>query len=190
MTNVVRGSVANSRLYLGLLATFAGVALALAIAGIYGVMAYGVSQRTREFGIRMALGSETARVQRLVVWQGTQLALLGVVLGLPAAYLATKLLSGVLYGVAPGDPLTLVAVAGILATVSVVASYLPSRRVTSVDPILRCGPSSVRGHLTSRAGCAPQDDSRRLELWGDNRKRHSVSLRRVGTTVCLVGEYR
>ena len=136
MENVVRGSVANSRLYLGLLATFAGVALSLAIAGIYGVMAYGVSQRTREFGIRMALGSDTHRVQRLVVWQGAKLALLGVVVGLPSAYLATKLLAGVLYGVAPGDPTTLFAVAGILATVSVVASYLPSRRVTSVDPII------------------------------------------------------
>jgi putative ABC transport system permease protein len=136
MTDVVRGSVSNSKLYLGLLATFAGVALALAIAGIYGVMAYGVTQRTREFGIRLALGSETARVQRLVVWQGTRLALLGVAIGLPAAYLATKLLSSVLYQVTPGDPLTLFGVAALLATVSVAASYLPSRRVTRVDPII------------------------------------------------------
>jgi len=136
MTEVVQGSVADRKLYLGLLGTFAGVALALAIAGIYGVMSYGVTQRTREFGIRLALGSETTRVQRLVVWQGTKLALYGVAIGLPAAYVATKLLKSVLYGVAPGDVPTLLAVAAVLAGVSVVASYLPSRRVTSVDPII------------------------------------------------------
>ena len=136
MTDVVQGSVADRKLYLGLLATFAGVALALAIAGIYGVMSYGVTQRTREFGIRLALGSESTRVQRLVVWEGTKLALLGIAIGLPSAYLATKLLASVLYGVAPGDLPTLVAVAAILGVVSVVASYLPSRRVTAVDPII------------------------------------------------------
>jgi predicted permease len=136
MSEVVQGSVADRKLYLGLLGTFAGVALALAIAGIYGVMSYGVTQRTREFGIRLALGSETTRVQRLVVWEGTKLALFGVAIGLPSAYLATKLLKSVLYGVAPGDAPTLLGVAVILGAVSVVASYLPSRRVTAVDPII------------------------------------------------------
>ena len=136
MTDVVQGSVADRKLYLGLLGTFAAVALALAIAGIYGVMSYGVTQRTREIGIRLALGSQTTRVQGLVVWQGTKLALLGLAIGLPAAFLATKLLRSVLYGVAPGDLPTLVVVAAMLAVVSVIASYLPSRRVTSVDPII------------------------------------------------------
>ena len=136
MSEVVQGSVADRKLYLGLLGTFAGVALALAMAGIYGVMSYGVTQRTREFGIRLALGSETARVQRLVVWEGTKLALLGVAIGLPSAYVATKLLRSVLYGVAPGDLPTLLGVALVLGVVSVVASYLPSRRVTAVDPII------------------------------------------------------
>jgi predicted permease len=136
MTDVVQGSVADRKLYLGLLATFAGVALALAIAGIYGVMSYGVTQRTREFGIRLALGSESTRVQRLVVWEGTKLALLGIAIGLPSANHATKLLASVLYGVAPGDLPTLVSVAALLGVVSVVASYLPSRRVTAVDPII------------------------------------------------------
>jgi putative ABC transport system permease protein len=136
MTGVVQGSVADRKLYLGLLGTFAAVASALAIAGIYGVMSYGVTQRTREFGIRLALGSQTSRVQGLVVWQGTKLALLGVAIGLPAAFLATKLLRSVLYGVAPGDLPTLIVVAAMLAVVSVIASYLPSRRVTSVDPII------------------------------------------------------
>jgi predicted permease len=136
MSEVIQGSVADRKLYLGLLGTFAGVALALAVAGIYGVMSYGVTQRTREFGIRLALGSETRRVQRLVVWEGTKLALYGVAIGLPAAYVATKLLKSVLYGIAPGDVPTLLGVAALLGAVSVVASYLPSRRVTSVDPII------------------------------------------------------
>lgn len=136
MAAVVSGSVANQRLYLGLLGTFAGIALALAIAGIYGVMSYGVSQRTREFGIRLALGSDTGRVQRLVVWEGTRLALLGLAIGLPSAFLLAKLLDSVLYGVAPNDPLTFAGVAMVLAAVSVVASYLPARRVMRVDPIV------------------------------------------------------
>jgi predicted permease len=136
MDAVVSGSVANQRLYLGLLGTFAGIALALAIAGIYGVMSYGVSQRTREFGIRLALGSDTKRVQRLVVWEGTRLALTGLAIGLPSAFLLAKLLDSVLYGVAPDDPPTFGGVALLLAAVSVVASYLPARRVTRVDPIV------------------------------------------------------
>ena len=136
MDDVVRGSVANQRLYLGLLGTFAAIALALAVAGIYGVMSYGVSQRTREFGIRLALGSNTSRVQRLVVWEGVRLALMGLAIGLPSAFLLSRLLGSVLYGVEPNDPLTFAAVAVLLAGVSVVASYLPARRVTLVDPIV------------------------------------------------------
>jgi ABC-type antimicrobial peptide transport system permease subunit len=136
MDDVVSGSIANQKLYLGLLGTFAAIALALAIAGIYGVMSYGVSQRTREFGIRLALGSDTHRVQRLVVWEGTRLALTGLAIGIPVAFLLSKLLATVLYGVAPNDPLTFGAVAVLLAIVSVVASYLPARRVTRVDPIV------------------------------------------------------
>jgi putative ABC transport system permease protein len=136
MSAVVEGSVASSRLYLGLLATFAGIALTLAVAGIYGVMSYGVTQRTREFGIRLALGSDAARAQRLVVWEGTRLALGGLAIGLPAAFILTRMLSSVLYGVAPGDPATLLGVAAILATVSVAASYWPSRRIASVDPVV------------------------------------------------------
>ena len=136
MNDVVRGSVATQRLYLGLLGTFAAIALALAVAGIYGVVSYGVSQRTREFGIRLALGSNTTRVQRLVVWQGVRLALIGLAMGLPSAFLLSRLLGSVLYGVAPNDPLTFGAVAVLLGAVSVVASYLPARRVTLVDPII------------------------------------------------------
>jgi predicted permease len=136
MDEVVRGSVGDRRLYLGLLGAFAGVALALAVAGIYGVISYSVAQRTREFGIRIALGSEVGRVQWLVVWHGARLALLGLAVGVPAAFVLTRLLGTLLYGVSPGDPLTFTAVAALLGAVSLVASYLPARRVARVNPIV------------------------------------------------------
>jgi ABC-type antimicrobial peptide transport system permease subunit len=128
--------VGDRRLYLGLIGTFAALALLLAVAGIYGVIAYSVAQRTREFGIRLALGSGVGSVQQLVVWHGARLALGGLALGVPAAIALTRLLEGLLYGVAPWDPLTLGAVALLLTGVSVVASYLPARRVARVDPII------------------------------------------------------
>jgi predicted permease len=136
MEDVIARSIADRRLYLGLLGAFASIALLLAIAGIYGVMSYSVAQRTREFGIRLALGSEASGVRRLVVWQGTRLALLGLVVGLPSAYLLTRLLRSLLYDVQPGDPATLLGVSLLLAAVSVVASYVPARRATRVDPII------------------------------------------------------
>jgi ABC-type antimicrobial peptide transport system permease subunit len=136
MDAVVAGSLGDRRLYLGLLGTFAGVALVLAVAGIYGVISYSVAQRTREFGIRLALGSEVTRVQRLVVWNGARLALLGLAIGLPAAFGLTRLIAGLLYGVAPWDPVTFVGVAVVLGAVSLVASYVPARRVSRVDPII------------------------------------------------------
>jgi ABC-type lipoprotein release transport system permease subunit len=106
------------------------------VAGIYGVISYSVTQRTREFGIRLALGSGVGRVQRLVVWHGARLALLGLAIGVPAAAAATRLLAGLLYGVRPWDPATFAGVAALLAAVSVVSSWLPSRRVARVDPIV------------------------------------------------------
>jgi len=136
MEDVISRSIADRRLYLGLLGAFAGIALLLAIAGIYGVMSYSVTQRTREFGIRLALGSEASRVRRLVVWQGTRLALVGLVVGLPSAFLLTRLLRSLLYTVQPGDPATLLGVSLLLAIVSVLASYVPARRATRVDPII------------------------------------------------------
>jgi predicted permease len=136
MSQVVSGSVGDRRLYLGLIGTFAGLALLLAVAGIYGVIAYSVAQRTREFGIRLALGSGAGSVQQLVVWHGARLALGGLVIGIPAAVALTRLLAGLLYGVAPWDPLTFGAVALLLGAVSVVASYLPARRAARVDPIV------------------------------------------------------
>ncbi len=136
MADVVDQSIADRELYFGLLWAFAAVALILAMAGIYGVIAYTVTQRTREFGIRLALGSDLAQVQRMVVWEGGRLALVGLAIGVPAAYLLSGVLSAVLYGVTAADPLTFATVAGLLALVSLLASYLPARRVMRVDPIL------------------------------------------------------
>jgi len=134
MRDVVTESVSDRKLYLDLLAGFAGLALALAIAGIYGVMSYSVTQRTREFGIRLALGADSGRVQRLVVKQGALLAGAGLLLGVPIGLLLTRSLAAVLYGVKPGDPLTFTTVALLLALVALLASYLPARRVLRVDP--------------------------------------------------------
>lgn len=134
MRSVVTESVSDRKLYLDLLAGFASLALALAVAGIYGVMSYSVTQRTREFGIRLALGADNGRVQRLVVTQGALLAGAGLALGVPIGLVLTRSLAAVLYGVKPGDPLTFAAVAVLLSLVAVVASYLPARRVLRVDP--------------------------------------------------------
>jgi predicted permease len=136
MREVESDSISDRRLYLRLLGAFAAVALLLAMAGIYGVISYAVTQRTREFGIRLALGSEAARIQGLVVWGGARLALYGLAIGLPGAFLLTRLIAGVLYGVGRADPVTYASVAGILAVVSLVASYIPARRAVKVAPII------------------------------------------------------
>jgi predicted permease len=136
MDDVVSQSVADRELYFGLLGVFAVIALVLAVAGIYGVMAYTVTQRTREFGIMLALGSEVGRVQRMVMWQGARLALAGLAIGVPAAYLLAGVLSAVLYGVQPTDPATLASVALLLVVVGLIACYLPARRVTRVNPMI------------------------------------------------------
>ena len=136
MRDVLAESVSDRRLYLRLLAAFASIALLPAMAGIYGVISFAVTQRTREFGIRLALGSEGARIKRMVVWEGARLALVGLAIGIPGALVLTRLISSVLYGVGRGDPATYVAVAAILAVVSLLASYVPARRAVRVDPII------------------------------------------------------
>lgn len=124
------------RMGAGLLAVFGGLALVLAIIGVYGVLSYSVSQQTREIGIRMAMGAQTGRVLSLVVGQGMKLAVVGLALGLLAAFAAMRVLSTLLFGVSAHDPLTFGGVALILALASVMACYVPARRATKVDPIV------------------------------------------------------
>ena len=117
------------------LGSLAGVALLLAIVGIYGVLSYSVAQRGREMAIRIALGAPSRRVIRLVVGQGMTLVLTGVALGLGAAFALTRLLSGFLFNVEPTDIATFALLPLVLLAVAVGASYIPARRATRADPI-------------------------------------------------------
>jgi predicted permease len=136
MEQRVAGSLARRRFATILLGLFAGLALALAAIGIYGVMAYLVSQGTREIGIRMALGASQRGILRLIVKQGMVLALCGVGLGLVVALVFSRLLSGFLFGVQSTDPLTFAAIALLLALVALFASYIPARRAARIDPLI------------------------------------------------------
>ena len=124
------------RLAFLLLGIFAGLALALATIGIYGVTSYSVSQRTREIGVRMALGAEKHDVLKLVVGNGMSLTILGVVIGTAGALVLTRFMTSFLYGVGPSDPLTFVAVSVLLICVGATASYIPARRAARVDPLV------------------------------------------------------
>jgi putative ABC transport system permease protein len=135
MTEVVAASLAQSRFKAVLLALFAGLALVLAMVGVYGVISYSVAQRSHEIGIRMALGAQTGQVLRLVVRQGMTQVLIGLALGLAGAWYASRFLAGQIYGLSATDPLTFVAVPLGLAAVALVANYLPARRATRVDPL-------------------------------------------------------
>jgi putative ABC transport system permease protein len=128
--------LAGPRFNMSLLLVFAGLALMLATIGLYGVIAYSVSQRTRELGIRLALGAGRTAVLRLVISQGARLTLTGVVVGLAAASGLTRLIQGMLYGVGPLDPMTFVVVGVVLGVVALLASYFPARRATRVDPVI------------------------------------------------------
>jgi putative ABC transport system permease protein len=139
MEQAIGDSIAQPRLRTVLLTLFAGVAVVLAVVGVYGVMAYTVLQRTQEIGVRVALGASQTDVVRMVVRQGLQLTVLGVVIGLLVAALATRALEGMLFEMQGLDPITYFAAALLLAIAALLASYLPARRAASVPPIIALG---------------------------------------------------
>ncbi|MCP4657851.1 MAG: ABC transporter permease, partial [bacterium] len=134
MNEVISGVLAQRRLAMSLLSAFAAVALLLAMLGIYGVMSYSANQRTREMGVRMALGAGRGKILALVVSHGMTLAVAGVAVGLAGAFALTRYLSAALFSVSAIDPLTFMGVAPILLAVALVACYLPGRRASRVDP--------------------------------------------------------
>jgi putative ABC transport system permease protein len=134
LDTIVAESVAQPRFYMVLLVAFAAVALALSGIGIYGVIAYLVGQRSREIGIRIALGASQGRVMRMVVREGTVMTAAGIGLGLLGALALTQLMGALLFGVAPTDPLTYTAVTLVLAAVALAACCLPALRAARVDP--------------------------------------------------------
>jgi len=136
MEQVVAATVARPRLYAAILGIFASIGAALAVIGIYGVLAYAVERRTRELGIRMALGAERSHVLALVLRQGLMLTAVGVAVGLAAAAAATRVLQGMLFGITPLDGLTFAAVAAAFCLVAALACYVPARRATKVDPMV------------------------------------------------------
>jgi ABC-type antimicrobial peptide transport system permease subunit len=136
MQQRVDESLARRRFSMLLLVVFAGVALALATIGIYGVMAYLVNQGTREIGIRVALGATRRNIVTLVVRQGMAFALSGVAIGLAGAFLLTRLIRSLLFGVQATDPVTFVGIALLLGLVALLASYIPARRASRVDPLV------------------------------------------------------
>ena len=140
MEQWLSGSLARRRFAMLALGLFAGVAMLLAAVGIYGVMSYTTAQRTREIGVRVALGAQRRDVLSLVIWKGMHLALIGTAIGLVGCLAATRLVSSLLYGVTPTDPWTIASASLLLVVVTILASWLPARRAAKVDPIIaiRC----------------------------------------------------
>jgi predicted permease len=135
-TEIIADSLAARRFTRLLLGVFAGLALALAAVGIYGVVSYSVTQSTHDIGVRMALGANAWQVLRMVLSGAMRLALLGIVIGAAAGFAATRALRQLLFGVSSADPLTFGIVAAVLAAVTLLASYIPARRATRIDPMV------------------------------------------------------
>jgi putative ABC transport system permease protein len=135
-TQLFSASIARQRFFALLMAAFAGLAMLLAVIGIYGVVAYSVAQRTREIGIRMALGAQARDVLRSVVKRGMALTLVGVAIGLIASFALTRFMEKLLFGVSATDPMTFASIALLLAVVALFACYIPARRATKVDPMV------------------------------------------------------
>jgi ABC-type antimicrobial peptide transport system permease subunit len=136
MQEHMRLPLAPAKLLAAVSSSFGVLALLLAAMGLYGVMSYVVGSRTREMGIRIALGAQTSGVLRLVIGQGLRLAFTGIALGVVAAVAFTRVLASVLYGVGPTDVATFIGVVLLLIAVALLASYMPARRATKVDPLV------------------------------------------------------
>jgi ABC-type antimicrobial peptide transport system permease subunit len=132
---VVAASVADRRFVLGIVIAFAGAALLLATLGVYGIVSFLVTQRTREIGVRVALGAQRQDVLRLIVGDGLRLSLAGIVIGVGASLLFSRLLRGLVFGVSTADPVAFAAVGAILTVVVAAAAYIPGRRATRVNPM-------------------------------------------------------
>jgi ABC-type antimicrobial peptide transport system permease subunit len=136
MSDAFGQSLFVQRFGAGLLGAFGGLALLLSVIGVYGVMAYSVSRRTRELGIRIALGAPRAMLIRSVLRHAARLAVVGTVVGVVASLLLARLIGGLLYGVGAADPVTFIAVPAALVAAALAASYLPARRAAAVDPLV------------------------------------------------------
>jgi len=136
MDMVMADSISHQRFNMLLLGAFAGLALLLAAIGLYSVLAYSVRRRVREIGVRMALGARRMDVIRMILGQGVRLALIGVVIGVVAAFALTRLMASQLFQVSATDPLTFIGVAMVLVLVAIAACYIPARRAAKVDPMV------------------------------------------------------
>jgi ABC-type antimicrobial peptide transport system permease subunit len=135
MQDVVAGSLSQQRFSTLLLGTFAGLALLLAAVGIYSVLSYSVKRRVNEIGIRMALGARLGDVLRMILYEGMKLVFFGVLIGVVVALTLGKVMSSLIYEVRPSDPLTFLAVTGVLAAVAFLATVIPAYRAARVDPM-------------------------------------------------------
>jgi putative ABC transport system permease protein len=136
MEELVAGSISRRRFSMLVLGVFAAVALVLAAVGIYGVISYSVARRTREIGIRVALGAKRADILRLMLTEGMSLTVIGILIGLAGAFILTKGLSSMLYGVSATDPIVFGVISGVVIAVAGLATYLPARKATRVDPMV------------------------------------------------------